>query len=153
MIENIRFNVKNCGIELETQVRIAVEGYLWGTDAEPLLSHLENDTKFNVIILSDTVSKVISLTNAQVFNHSEHQSLIKSLLLNLEKHADSRVYVFYTHHRPWLKQKDLEFFDLAIKAGFTIDDLLVQCVTPMFDDDRGDATERATVYGRSLKWS
>ena len=78
---------------------------------------------------------------------------MKSLVINLDKHADSRVYVFYTHHRPWLKQKDLEFFTLATQEGFAVDDLLVQRVTPMFQDDRGDETERGTVYGRSLKWS
>ena len=77
---------------------------------------------------------------------------MKSLVINLEKHADSRVYVFYTHHRPWLKEKDLEFFTLASQQGFTVEDLLVQRVTPMFQDDRGDETERGKVYGRSLKW-
>jgi len=85
-----------------------------------------------------------------VFNHSEHHSLVKSLLLNLEKNSDSRVYVFYTHHRPWLKTKDLEFFDLATQQGFISQDLLTAQVTPMFHDDRGDETERGTVYGRSL---
>jgi EEF1A N-terminal glycine/lysine methyltransferase len=60
--------------------------------------------------------------------------------------------VFYTHHRPWLKEKDLEFFSLAEQAGFTAEDLLVERVTPMFHDDRGDEAERGTVYGRSLKW-
>lgn len=88
-----------------------------------------------------------------MFNHSEHQALVKSLVLNLERNVDSRVYVFYTHHRPWLKQKDLEFFDHAHQAGFTSGDLLVTRVTPMFQDDRGDEMERGTVYGRQLMWS
>ena len=78
---------------------------------------------------------------------------MKSLVLNLEKHADSRVYVFYTHHRPWLKEEDLKFFTLAGEEGFAVEDLLVQRGTPMFQDDRGDETERGTIYGRSLKWS
>jgi hypothetical protein len=56
LIENIRYNVLNCGIEKSIQGQIAVEGYLWGSDATPLLSHLANNSKFNVIILSDTVS-------------------------------------------------------------------------------------------------
>ena len=145
--------MKNCGIRTTTQGRIAVEGYLWGSDATTLLSHLDNNNKFNVIILSDTVHNSISYINKKVFNHSEHQSLVKSLLLNLEKNTDSRVYVFYTHHRPWLKEKDLEFFNITSQEGFTAEDLLVQRVTPMFEDDRGDETERGTVYGRSLKWS
>jgi EEF1A N-terminal glycine/lysine methyltransferase len=119
-----------------------VEGYLWGTDATPLLCHLNGQAKFNIIILSDTV-----------FNHSEHPSLVKSLLLNLEKQREARVYVFYTHHRPWLKEKDLLFFDLASEAGFIAQDILVEHVQPMFQDDRGDETERGTVYGRQLMWS
>lgn len=42
---------------------------------------------------------------------------------------------------------------MAINQGFTVEDLLVQHMTPMFQDDRGDETERGTVYGRLLKWS
>jgi len=56
LIENIRYNVLNCGIEKNIQAQIAVKGYLWGSDATPLLSHLGNDSKFDIIILSDTVS-------------------------------------------------------------------------------------------------
>jgi nicotinamide N-methyltransferase len=142
LIDNIKFNVANCGITNDVQARIAVEGYLWGSDSAPLLSHLDEHTKFNIIILSDTV-----------FNHSEHPSLVKSLHRNLEKHSESRVYVFYTHHRPWLKDKDLAFFELASEAGFTAQDILLEHVAPMFQDDRGDEIERGTVYGRQLKWS
>ena len=61
--------------------------------------------------------------------------------------------MFYSHHRPWLKQKDLEFFEMAKKEGFTVQDLVLQRVTPMFADDRGDEVERGTVYGRSLHWT
>lgn len=55
LIENIRYNVLNSGIDEKVQERIAVEGYLWGNDATPLLSPLDNNSKFDVIILSDTV--------------------------------------------------------------------------------------------------
>jgi nicotinamide N-methyltransferase len=60
LIENIRYNVKNCGVDAATQERIGVEGYLWGSDATALLSHLENNSKFNIIVLSDTVHSSIS---------------------------------------------------------------------------------------------
>ena len=73
-------------------------------------------------------------------------------MVNLKHTPEARVYVFYTHHRPWLKAKDLEFFEIAASEGFTTQDLLVQHMTPMFADDRGDETERGTVYGRSLHW-
>jgi EEF1A N-terminal glycine/lysine methyltransferase len=78
---------------------------------------------------------------------------VKALQLNLERNPDSRVYVFYTHHRPWLKEKDLEFFDVAREAGFLMEEVLVEHVQPMFKEDRGDEKERGTVYGRLLKWS
>ena len=59
LIENIRYNVKNCGIDTATQERIAVEGYLWGSDPTVLRSHLDSNNEFNVIILSDTVHSSI----------------------------------------------------------------------------------------------
>lgn len=55
LIENIRYNVLNSGIEKSIQEQIVVEGYLWGSDAAPLLSHLANNLKFDIIVLSDTV--------------------------------------------------------------------------------------------------
>ena len=79
--------------------------------------------------------------------------MAKSLVLTLERDPDARAYVFYTHHRPWLKEKDLEFFKVATQNGFAVEDLLLQRVKPMFEDDRGDEVERGTVYGRILRWS
>jgi hypothetical protein len=61
LIENIRFNVKNCGINGDIQSHIAVEGYLWGADPQPLQSHI-NGQKFDVMILSDTVPPLPSHT-------------------------------------------------------------------------------------------
>jgi len=61
--------------------------------------------------------------------------------------------VFYTHHRPWLKEKDLEFFEIVKKEGFMVEDVLLQRMAPMFADDPGDEVERGTVYGRSLHWT
>jgi predicted nicotinamide N-methyase len=54
-MNNIRYNVQHCGIAKDFQQRIAVEGYLWGSDSATVLSHLGGNTKFDVIILSDTV--------------------------------------------------------------------------------------------------
>jgi nicotinamide N-methyltransferase len=62
LIDNIRYNLLNCGIEKNIQAKIAVEGYLWGSDATPLLSHLANDSKFDIIILSDTVSSFSAIS-------------------------------------------------------------------------------------------
>ena len=60
LIDNMRYNVANCGIGKEIQERIAVEGYVWGSNAEPLLSHLDSNTKFDVLVLSDTVKPLFS---------------------------------------------------------------------------------------------
>ena len=70
LIENIRYNVANCGIDKTTQERIAVEGYLWGSDPDALLAHIDNESKFDVIILSDTVTFYpISLLNSHFYRY------------------------------------------------------------------------------------
>lgn len=58
--------MKNCGIDTATQTRVAVEGYLWGSDPKPLLLHLSNDEKFDIIILSDTVKQPYSPANTYI---------------------------------------------------------------------------------------
>ena len=63
LLENIRYNVINGGLDEDVKARIAVEGYLWGSDVTTLLSHLELNTKFNVVILSDTVHIASSVTD------------------------------------------------------------------------------------------
>jgi len=60
LIENIKYNVEHCGIGKDVQERVVVEGYLWGSDATNILSHLGDNSKFDVIILSDTVQYLIS---------------------------------------------------------------------------------------------
>jgi EEF1A N-terminal glycine/lysine methyltransferase len=56
LMDNIKYNVENCGIDSRIKDHIVVDGYLWGSNADALLSNLENHEKFDVIILSDTVS-------------------------------------------------------------------------------------------------
>lgn len=68
----------------------------------------ESNLKFNVILLCDVV-----------FNHSEHQKLIKSCKLALNDAGV--VWVTFTHYRPWLKEKDLAFLKLAESHGFTVE--------------------------------
>lgn len=80
-------------------------------------------------------------------------SLVKSLQLNLAKSKSSLVYCFYTHHRPHLKDKDLEFFDVATRGGFITEDLLKQDVVPMFPEDPDYELEGGFVYGKILRWA
>jgi predicted nicotinamide N-methyase len=67
------------------------------------------NSKFNVILLCDVV-----------FNHSEHSKLIKSCKKVIDC-ADGVVWVTFTHYRPWLKEKDLAFLELATACGFTVE--------------------------------
>jgi hypothetical protein len=78
LIENVRFNVINCGITEEIQQRIAVEGYLWGSDAESLQAHI-NGQKFDVMILSDTVSTLLPFPSIALPNADYRYLIIPSI--------------------------------------------------------------------------
>lgn len=113
-----------------------------------------------MIILSDLV-----------FNHSQHHALLKTCR-DLLTPATGRVYVFYTHHRPHLAHRDLEFFKIAERPvpvapldddsnkhevdwddrdslgyGFKTDQFITKKMHVMFEEDPGDEQVRATVHG------
>ena len=103
------------------------QGYLWGAPTEHLTKHLAEDSGFNVLILADLL-----------FNHSEHEKLIKTVELTLKKSSDSRAYVFFSPYRPWLYEKDMAFFDLARNAGFTVNKMFEKVMDKvMFEEDPG----------------
>jgi hypothetical protein len=52
-----------------------------------------------------------------------------------------------------LKDKDLEFFEVAREGGFLTEDLLKQDVVPMFPEDPGYDIEGGFVYGKALTWA
>ena len=79
---------------------VVVEGYTWGT-AMTKLQSLVPEGKYDVIILSDLV-----------FNHSQHHALLRTCSALLRPKTGC-VYVFYTHHRPLLADRDLDFFTIA----------------------------------------
>ncbi|RPA93041.1 hypothetical protein L873DRAFT_1857454 [Choiromyces venosus 120613-1] len=115
---------------------ISAKGYLWGRDPSDLGS------PFDTLILSDLL-----------FNHSEHQALVNSVMSCLKKALDARALVFFTPHRPWLYEKDLAFFDTAKEAGFTVEKVLEEVlVGPMFEEDPGDRELRRTVFGFEMRW-
>ncbi|KAK0448346.1 nicotinamide N-methyltransferase [Desarmillaria tabescens] len=101
---------------------VSVQGFIWGTSVQPLLSSLSNTNGFNLIILSDLI-----------FNHSQHDAL-----LNTCEQATPSVLVFYTHHRPHLGR------------GWHCQEILTQKFEPMFPDDPGEEEIRATVHGWKL---
>ncbi|KAF7294407.1 LIM-domain-containing protein [Mycena kentingensis (nom. inval.)] len=130
---------------LETNVQqnaasnVSVKGYIWGRPVEPLLDVAPGG--FDLIILSDLV-----------FNHSQHAALLDTCIKCLAKTADARVLVFYTHHRPHLASRDLEFFQKARERGWTTEQVVRNTeYGVMFEEDGGDAEVRSTVHGWELR--
>jgi nicotinamide N-methyltransferase len=97
---------------------------------------------FDLLLLADLL-----------FNHSEHEKLIKTVVTTMKKNKSSRALVFFTPYRPWLLEKDLAFFDLAKSAGLDVEKVLEKVMDKvMFENDRGDELLRRTVYGYQMQW-
>ncbi|CAG8772571.1 375_t:CDS:1, partial [Dentiscutata heterogama] len=119
-------------------------GYLWGSHTGPLLDVISSQQNsqstnkrpyYDLIILSDLI-----------FNHSQHSALLKTCEECLIENG--QVLVFFTHHRPWLAYKDMEFFEKAEADGlFKVEKILETLMKPMFEKDRGSDIVRATVHG------
>ena len=91
------------------------------------MKQLTNESSFDVLILADLL-----------FNHSEHEKLVKTVQLTLKKSPASRAYVFFTPYRPWLYEKDLAFFDLARDSGFMVSKTFEKVMDKvMFEEDPG----------------
>ncbi|EJT98025.1 hypothetical protein DACRYDRAFT_96680 [Dacryopinax primogenitus] len=142
LVENIEVNVERNVPEKERS-EVAVLGYVWGADTTPLLSTISPSRYFDLVLLSDLI-----------FNHSQHEALLKSCELLTDPHPQSdqpSVLVFYTHHRPHLAEKDLDFFRLAESRGWICDKFFVEQKEAMFADDPGDVVVRSTVHGWKLR--
>lgn len=149
LIENIQYNVDH-----NHAPNVIVDGFVWGTNTDTLRSYLPaGKTTYDVLILSDLV-----------FNHSQHHAMLKTCR-ELLTPGTGRVYVFYTHHRPHLAHRDLEFFEIAKRPvlenvdvedrdnlgyGFKVDEFMTEKIGVMFKEDPGDEDVRATVHGWQL---
>ncbi|KAI0330069.1 hypothetical protein GY45DRAFT_1354153 [Cubamyces sp. BRFM 1775] len=152
LIDNIAYNVRQNIPESEKK-GVHVQGYIWGHPVEPLLELLPGDSEekaYDLIILSDLI-----------FNHSQHEAMLKTCDLALSKYkptefADDRgrpspcLLVFYTHHRPHLAHRDMEFFTKARERGWHCEEILTRKYPPMFPEDPGEEEVRATVHGWRL---
>ncbi|EJD04967.1 uncharacterized protein FOMMEDRAFT_18656 [Fomitiporia mediterranea MF3/22] len=149
LLDNLTHNVaRNISASKRKRVgaEVFVEGYIWGRPVDRLLE-LVAPEKYDLVILSDLV-----------FNHSQHDALLKTCELTLRTDTDTRqpgiavptVLVFYTHHRPHLASRDLEFFSKARERGWVCKEVVTERYPPMFPDDPGDEDVRATVHGWSL---
>ncbi|KAF9928151.1 nicotinamide n-methyltransferase [Linnemannia zychae] len=173
LISNIQYNADHIIPDLTKEGKVIVQGYLWGSNTHPLLAHINPtitesaDTiassaqpreLFDTIILSDLL-----------FNHSQHRSMLKTCKETL-KPGTGRVFVFFTHHRPWLAHADNKFFEIAAAPvidplegdessdderdpggfGFKVEKVVEEKMTPMFLEDPGSEEVRATVHGYIL---
>ncbi|GAW02647.1 nicotinamide N-methyltransferase [Lentinula edodes] len=161
LIQNIECNVEE-NVDVARKGNVAVQGYVWGHSIHPLLASLQNESNsnedlFDLIILSDLI-----------FNHSQHDSLFKTCRLALKPSPNASTFpsnddateassptsvlepsllVFYTHHRPHLAHRDMEFFEKARDQGWHCVEVVTQKFDPMFPEDPGEEEVRATVHG------
>ncbi|PPQ74708.1 hypothetical protein CVT26_007559 [Gymnopilus dilepis] len=145
LLENISHNVSE-NVEKEKLGR--VDGYIWGQPVDRVLGALPIDDphrKFHLVILSDLI-----------FNHSQHDALLKTCeAVLVEKVPDGGrddpcVLVFYSHHRPHLAHRDMEFFKKAEDRGWACEEIITKIFPPMFPEDPGEELIRSTVHGWRL---
>jgi nicotinamide N-methyltransferase len=137
LISNITHNFKT----LEATNKLCpyqVKGYIWGNDYTELVENaVENQIpeteKFDLIILSDLV-----------FNHTEHQKLLETCRNLLKK--TGKCLVVFSPHRPWLLEKDLEFFTTCDDHDFKAEKIDLVTWKPMFEEDEETVEIRARVY-------
>ncbi|KAK7753632.1 Protein N-terminal and lysine N-methyltransferase efm7 [Diatrype stigma] len=149
LVENMQKNILECELiptagDSPEDCVIVADGYVWGADPAHLLAHLQpvGSSRFDTLILADLL-----------FRHSEHGKLVQTVEETLHRRPDSRAFVFFTSYRPWLKHKDLAFFDLARESGFIVEKILEEKLEkPMFENDPGDEEVQKTVTGFTLRW-
>ncbi|GKT44216.1 protein N-terminal and lysine N-methyltransferase EFM7 [Colletotrichum spaethianum] len=122
-------------------------GYVWGADVAPLLEVLPelpagSARRFDVLVLADLL-----------FRHSEHGKLVDTIWNTLARRRDAVAYVFFTSYRPWLRHKDLAFFDVARERGLLVEQVLERKMEkPLFEGDPGDVEVQKTVSGFEVRW-
>ncbi|KAL9052401.1 MAG: hypothetical protein Q9162_005431 [Coniocarpon cinnabarinum] len=151
LIENLEYNIRHCSEASEegNLPNIIAKGFMWGADPSCLLAllsqpHTGTHYGFDTLILADLL-----------FNHTCHESLLKTVTQTLARRRDAVALVFFSPYRPWLLDKDLAFFDLVRQDRRLIVDELGKWMMDqvMFEDDRGDETLRRTVLGYKLRWA
>lgn len=143
LIENLAYNIEACRHQFQPTTTVVAEGHLWGSNAQPLLSHLPVSSRgFDTLLLADLL-----------FNHHYHDALISTVTKALAKNPDARALVFFTPYRPWLLEKDLAFFDLCSMGGLLVQKVVEEVMDKvMFENDKGDELLRRTVFGYELRW-
>lgn len=161
IVMNMQKNIDACDETVEPKGHIAktidAVGFVWGADPVPLIARLSSSSssspdgsaspatteeRFDVLILADLL-----------FRHSEHGALVKTIRETMKASRDSAAYVFFTSYRPWKKDLDMGFFDVARDAGFEVEQVLEKKLAkPLFDNDPGDLDVQKTVKGFVVRW-
>ncbi|KAJ2776255.1 Protein N-terminal and lysine N-methyltransferase efm7 [Coemansia javaensis] len=142
LVGNIRTGVALNMPERLADGSVVVDGYKWGHEIERIgaLGGAADGT-FDVLLMCDLV-----------FNHTEHNGLLQSVARLMSRPAGA-AYVFFTHHRPWLAEKDMEFIHRARdELGLCVDRIAESFTGAMFDADAGDPRVRGTVHGFRLSY-
>lgn len=88
---------------------VAVRGFKWGSDLGPLLALTAGGRGYDLVLLCDVV-----------FNHMCHRALLVSCRGLLV--GGGEVLVSFSHHRPSLADKDLDFLRMAREEfGFRVE--------------------------------
>ncbi|KAF9432657.1 nicotinamide n-methyltransferase [Entomortierella beljakovae] len=171
LVSNIQFNADQVVPQLTRDGTVIAQGYLWGSNTRPLLAHLNPSMSSDTSVAVASTPEVKELYDTIIlsdllFNHSQHRSMLKTCKETL-KPGTGRVFVFYTHHRPWLADADNKFFEIAAAPvidppagdessdderdpggfGFKVEKVLEEKMTPMFSEDPGSEEVRATIHG------
>lgn len=152
LIQNMQKNIDECDSTCQPAgsicKTISAVGFIWGGVPERLLSagmpasSSQEDGKFDVLVLADLM-----------FRHAEHPALVKTIKETMKKTADSKAFVFFTSYRPWLKDVDMGFFDVARDAGLEVEQVLEKMLDkPLFENDPGDLDVQKTVKGFIVRW-
>lgn len=147
LVVNMQKNIDACDETTEPRGQMAsavdAAGFVWGGDVAPLLARLpEERGRFDVLILADLL-----------FRHNEHGSLVKTIREAMGTTADSVAYVFFTSYRPWKRDLDMKFFDVAREAGLEVMRVEERMLDkPLFENDPGDLDVQKTVNGFEVRW-
>ncbi|KAK0742532.1 hypothetical protein B0T21DRAFT_361578 [Apiosordaria backusii] len=145
LIATIQKNIDGCHLLPHDNLNIIADGFVWGADPSTLLRHLppsEQSQGFDVLILADLL-----------FRHSEHNNMIKTITECLKRTPEAKAYVVFCSYRPWLREKDLKFFELCRQQGFNVEQILEKKMDKkLFEDDPGDEEILKTVTGWAVSW-
>jgi len=153
LLDNLAYNVDQ-NVHPPRRDAVRVLGCVWGSSVDPVLAALlrQQDTatesdadaaagpdtsKFDLILLSDLI-----------FNHSQHRALLTTCERTIA--PGGCMLVFYTHHRPHLAHRDMEFFEMAGEMRWECEKVLTERFPPMFPEESGEEEVRSTVHGWKL---